>query len=168
MKLLPGVASITRGLIEPALYRATSAAGATCGLVTHHIDDGRAIAPTAQALEDLLKHLARYFVLKRSTIQWEGDAHSYLKRLKVRRAKGWTTLPDARHRANVCQAAGVDLNNPGRRAGTPGAKRAAEPMDEVFLKTSGGKREVKDYQSGVGSLIYYSADCELVAYAWRR
>ena len=69
MKLLPGVASITRGLIEPALYRATSAAGATCGLVTHHIDDGRAIAPTAQALEDLLKHLARYFVLKRSTIQ---------------------------------------------------------------------------------------------------
>jgi len=37
-------------------------------------------------------------------------------------------------------------------------------MDEVFLK-AGGKREVKDYQSGVGSLIYYSADCELVAYA---
>ena len=93
VKGTPGFAKVVRGMIEPALFKLEGAEGATEALLTHHIDDGRVIAGTIEVAARVVDHLGKFYVLKVSNPQWQGDAHSYLKRVKVRLPSGWLTIP---------------------------------------------------------------------------
>ena len=119
------------------------------GRSTRFVDDGRIVAATLEKQASVIDHLGKFYVLKISGPQWEGDVHSYLKRVKVRLPNGWLTIPDGKHRINLMRNAGYDENVPQNKVSTPGAKRSYEPGEEEELNN----QEKENFQSGVGSQI---------------
>ena len=87
----------------------------------------------------------------------------YLKRKKIRRENGWTTVPDPKHRQSVINKAGYGERASGATVGTPGVNRKAEAADEQLLNGA----LMNDFQSAVGSSIFLSIDMEMRSYSTR-
>jgi hypothetical protein len=88
-----------------------------------------------------------------------GCSHEYLHRLKTRVHRGWVTISDKKHVANLMQAVGfVEGQAPGKSVSTPGVDRVIE--EEVMLNDD----DAKSYRSGAGSCIYYAADGEEITF----
>ena len=143
-----------RGDSEPCCYRSQPMQTA----LTHHIDDGRIVAPEASGLL-IIQHLATYMLLKISDMIVPGVAVSHLGRLKIRIPGGWITIPDGKHLENVFRRVGFGEEKvPGRSVPTPGVKRDNADENDEFIKN------VEDYRSATGSLIYYSLDVEVLTF----
>ena len=131
-----------RGQSQRTAYRSVSPGS----VLTHHIDDGRAVGKKVP-MDILLAHLAEHVLLKVSEPINAGGAFSYLTRTRIRRPLSWVLIPDPEHLANMFELVGYNVRKPGRSVTTPGVNR----VGDMSLGTELEPDDAAKFRSATGS-----------------